>query len=660
MCGIAGLWSAGGGRAVSLENNALSMAAALSHRGPDSSGVWVDPSAGLGLSHRRLAIVDLSPAGHQPMVSRSGRFVLVYNGEIYNHIAMRREIEEVAGSSEWHGHSDTETLLAGIALWGLSATLQKSVGMFALGLWDRRERTLSLARDRMGEKPVYYGWVGGNFTFASELKALRALPGFDNAISRDALGMFTQSCVVPAPLSIYKDIFKLAPSTTITLRSSDLYNRRLPAPEAYWSVAGVANQDTRHDPTRGEDEAIDQLESVLKDAVAMQMIADVPLGAFLSGGVDSSTIVALMQSQSMRPVQTYTVGFEESGFDESPYAASVAKHLGTDHHELKVTAEDARNVISKLPSMYDEPFADSSQIPTFLICAAARRQVTVALSGDGGDELFGGYNRYFWGKRIWQWLSWMPLTLRRSIGSALLAVPPQGWEAIGRLAGGIAMPGDKAHKLGRRLQSVVSMDDLYRSLVTEWPRDSGVVKDSTNLATLLDNRDLVRNLSQAEQRMMLWDALTYLPDDILTKVDRAAMSVSLETRVPILDHRVVEFAWGLPLSMKIKGGQGKWALRQVLYRHVPAALIERPKAGFAIPVGLWLRSSLRDWAESLLDVNLMRQQGYFDAELVQKKWREHLSGRHDWTSQLWAILMFQGWLAENLGAHDASASTRAN
>lgn len=645
MCGIAGLWNADGGERKSLELDARSMASALSHRGPDSSGVWVDQGAGVGVAHRRLAIVDLSPAGHQPMVSQCGRFVLVYNGEIYNHLAMRREIDSSNAGNAWHGHSDTETLLAGIALWGLRETLRRSAGMFALALWDRHERVLHLARDRMGEKPIYYGWIGRLFAFGSELKALRALPNFENQVDRDALALFTQSCVVPAPYSIYKDVFKLAPGTILTLGLAELQRRVLPEPKPFWSVAKMALNGLA-DPIGGETEAIARLEQLLKEAVAGQMVADVPLGAFLSGGVDSSTIVALMQSQSPRRVQTFTVGFDEAGFDEAPYAAAVARHLGTDHHELRVSAGDARHVIEKLPAIYDEPFADSSQIPTFLICAAARKNVTVALSGDGGDELFGGYNRYFWGRRIWNRLAWMPMPVRKAIGTALLAVSRDRWDALGRIARGVSQPGDKAHKLGRRLQDVVDIDGLYRSLVTEWPRDSGIVKQSKSLTTLLDNRDTTSNITAAEHRMMLWDMLTYLPDDILSKVDRAGMSVSLETRMPLLDHRVVELAWRMPLGMKIRAGQGKWALRQVLYRYVPQALIERPKAGFAIPVGMWLRGPLRDWAESFLDERLLHTQGYFDPDLVQRKWQEHLSARHDWTTQLWPVLMFQSWLAQ--------------
>ncbi|MFA6031727.1 MAG: asparagine synthase (glutamine-hydrolyzing) [Myxococcota bacterium] len=643
MCGIAGAWQAGGGDKVHLDQSARLMANALAHRGPDDDGVWSDPQSGICLGHRRLAIVDLSAAGHQPMLSNCRRYVLVYNGEIYNHIAVRLEIEKISGPVEWVGRSDTETLLAGIVLWGLSATLQKCTGMFALALWDRRERVLHLARDRMGEKPIYYGWVGRRFAFGSELKALRALPDFDNPVDRDALALFTQSCAVPAPYSIYKDIFKLPPGTVLTLASAELQNRILPEPVAFWSVAKAASEGLAN-PVASEAEGVSRLEHLLREAVAGQMVADVPLGAFLSGGVDSSTIVALMQSLSSRRVQTFTVGFNESGFDEASYAAAVARHLGTDHHELRVSAADAQSVITTLPTIYDEPFADSSQIPTYLICSAARKNVTVALSGDGGDELFGGYNRYFWGRRIWNSLGWMPLPLRRAFGTLLLAVPEAAWDTLGRATRSVAHGGDKAHKLGRRLKTVSDIDDLYRSLVTEWPRGSGIVRQSENLVTLLDNRYMTANITAPEHRMMLWDMLTYLPDDILHKVDRAGMAVSLETRMPMLDHRVVELAWHLPLAMKIRAGQGKWALRQVLYKHVPAALIERPKAGFAIPVGMWLRGPLRGWAESLLDESVLRTQGYFDAVLVRDKWRQHLSGQHDWTTQLWPILMFQGWL----------------
>ena len=643
MCGIAGLWQGRPPVEVALGYTAKAMAQSLAHRGPDSGGSWVDGSAGIALAHRRLAILDLSPAGHQPMVSADENLVLVFNGEIYNHLALRQELEQSGPTHNWRGHSDTETLLAAFATWGVTATLQKAVGMFAMALWNKRDETLHLARDRMGEKPLYYGWAGGAFAFASELKALRLVPGFDSSVDRDALSLYMQFGYVPAPHSIYRDIYKLLPGTTLAISAEDVSARRLQEPEAYWSVADAARAGLEN-PIEDEGYAVSALEAALKDAVAGQMIADVPLGAFLSGGVDSSTVVALMQAQSSRPVQTFTVGFDEAGYDEAPHAAAVARHLRTDHHEIRVSAADALAVVPRLPDLYDEPFADSSQIPTFLVCAAARGTVTVALSGDGADELFGGYNRYFWGSRIWSRLSWLPLPLRKVLGVGLLAIPATAWDAASGLLPHVTQAGDKAHKLGRRLKSVRSMDDLYHSLVTEWPRGSGIVLGARPLPALSEDSALVDGIPEAEQRMMLWDSLTYLPDDILTKVDRAAMGISLETRVPFLDHRVVELAWRLPIRMKIRGGQGKWALRQVLYRYVPRELIERPKAGFAVPLADWLRGPLRDWAEDLLAEPRMRRQGYLDVVPIRARWVEHLSGRRDWTPSLWSVLMFQSWL----------------
>lgn len=649
MCGLAG---------CIVENNVFKasywpilltkMGDALRHRGPDDSGIWFDEYVAIGLVHRRLSILDLSPAGHQPMHSLCGRYVLVFNGEVYNHLALRTELQAAGFAFDWRGHSDTETLLAGFAAWGVPDTLKRSVGMFALALWDKAERNLTLARDRFGEKPLYYGWVGDAFVFGSELKALRAYPGFDNPINRGALALFLQHCTVPAPHSIYENIFKLEPGCLLTLRPNDLQDRNISI-VPYWRLtdavrAGMAN------PVEDETEAVSLLDAALREAVALQAVADVPLGAFLSGGVDSSTIVALMQTQSVRPVQTFTVGFDESGFDESPHALSVAKHLGTEHHELRVTADDARSVIPLLPQLYDEPFADSSQIPTYLVCQAAHRNVTVALSGDAGDELFGGYNRYFWAERIWNRVAWLPPSLRQALGTTLQQLPIERWDSFGRMlpgSRGIARLGDKAHKMARRMKTVKSLDDLYRSLVTEWPQDIELVKGATRLPTKLDDTSLVVGIPEAEHRMMLWDSLTYLPDDILTKVDRAAMGVSLETRVPFLDHRVAELAWRLPLNMKIRDGQGKWVLRQVLYKYVPRKLIERPKAGFGIPVGQWLRGPLLDWAEALLDERRLVEEGYLNPEPIRNAWQQHLSGRYDWTARLWAVLMFQAWLEEN-------------
>ena len=676
MCGFAGFLLVQPGGLEGLEGLSTRMANAIAHRGPDDFGAWADAQAGIALGHRRLSIVDLSPAGHQPMASGSGRFVMAFNGEIYNHMELRAELErgdglprfarnDGAGARAWRGHSDTETLLAGFEQWGIDATLAKTVGMFAIALWDVQERTLHLARDRFGEKPLYYGWAGSGagraFVFGSELKALRAFPGFANPVCRQALAQYMRFMYVPAPLSIYQGIYKLEPGCVLTIAGAppaEAPAQPLPPAAAHgslslrrwWALADVVQAGAKNQLT-DEVEAVDALEQRLADAVRLQSLADVPLGAFLSGGVDSSAIVALMQQQSTRPVKTFTVGFEEAGFDESPHARAVAKHLGTDHAELFVTAAEAQAVISQLPAMYDEPFADSSQIPTHLVCRAARQHVTVALSGDAGDELFGGYNRYFWGPRIWAKLAWMPYPVRQALGVAISAMPVAGWDALSRplnamLPGGkgIARAGDKAHKLAARLTNVRSLDDLYLSLVTEWQDPASVVRvesghDGAGDFTVTENLDPV-------ERMMYLDSMTYLPDDILCKVDRAAMATSLETRVPFLDHRVAELAWQMPLGMKIKGGQGKWVLRQVLYKHVPRELIDRPKAGFGIPVGQWLRGPLRPWAESLLAEKRLQQEGYFYPAPIRQKWAEHLTGQRDHTASLWAVLMFQAWLSE--------------
>ena len=645
MCGITGIFSGNGFSEDQLTELGVAMGRRLHHRGPDDAGVWCDSAFGIALVHRRLSILDLSSAGHQPMHSASGRYVLAFNGEIYNHLALRAELQAAGHAPTWRGHSDTETLLAGFVVWGVVATLQRAVGMFAIALWDQAERRLTLARDRLGEKPLFYGWVRGAFVFGSELKALRAYPGFDNPVSRDALALYLQHSAVPAPYSIYQNIFKLEPGCVLSVPVAGLASKAVQS-EPYWRFTDVVRRGLA-EPIQSETQAVAALESALREAVAMQAVADVPLGAFLSGGVDSSTIVALMQAQSTRPVQTFTVGFDEAGFDESPHALAVARHLGTEHHALRVTAADARAVIPMLSAMYDEPFADSSQIPTYLVCQAARQHVTVALSGDAGDELFGGYNRYFWSPRVWNHLGWMPPIVRQGLGAVIQQLPVAAWDALGRAlpgARGVARLGDKAHKLAHRLKTVRSLDDLYRSLVTEWPQAADVVRGAGRLPSLLDDARLVAGVPEAEHRMMLWDTLSYLPDDILTKVDRAAMSVSLETRVPFLDHRVVELAWRLPLHMKIRDGQGKWALRQVLYKYVPRKLIERPKAGFGIPVGQWLRGPLRDWAESLLDEKRLQSEGYFNPAPIRARWVEHLSGQRDHTASLWAVLMLQAWL----------------
>ena len=670
MCGLAGYFSTAVQQGMS--ETATQMARAIVHRGPDDAGAWADESAGLALGHRRLSIVDLSAAGHQPMHSASGRWVIAFNGEIYNHMALRDALQADNVAPAWRGHSDTETLLAAFECWGVEATLQRCVGMFAIALWDRQTRTLTLARDRFGEKPLYYGWVGQGeqraFVFGSELKALKAYPGFDAPVCRQALAQYLRFMYVPAPRSIYQGIYKLEPGCLLTVQGQPPATAPLrplrPGQvhgslqvSRWWSLA-AAVQAGASNPITSEADALRLVDEQLTNAVSLQSLADVPLGAFLSGGVDSSTIVALMQRQSSRPVKTFTIGFDEAGFDESPHALAVARHLGTEHHEMRVTAQMARDVIPHLPHMYDEPFADSSQIPTHLVCKAARQQVTVALSGDAGDELFGGYNRYFWGPRIWHRLSWLPMPLRQTLGHSVAAVPIGAWDAMGAPlgvgggTGGVARLGDKLHKLALRLQTVRNIDDLYLSLVSEWQDPASLVIGAGGAGvqeplSLLDDALPASGTSDTALRMMYLDSISYLPDDILCKVDRAAMATSLETRVPFLDHRVAELAWRLPLSMKIRGNQGKWALRQVLYRHVPRELIERPKAGFAIPIGQWLRGPLRDWAEALLDEQRLRREGFLQSGPIRQRWAEHLAGKRDHTPSLWSVLMFQAWLDKN-------------
>jgi len=658
MCGITGAL----GHPLPTGDAIRAMTDALYLRGPDEGDVWMDADAGIALGHRRLSILDLSPAGHQPMRSACGRYAIAFNGEIYNHLDIRRELEKhdlpqsQAGRAGWRGHSDTETLLAGFSAWGVRKTLERTVGMFAIALWDRAERRLYLARDRFGEKPLYYGWAKGAFVFGSELKALRRFPGFDNQVDRNVLALYVQFCYVPSPYAIYRDIYKLEPGCLLSVSLADAgrpSERALAAParhagltiERYWSAvdafrAGLAT------PLRDETEAAGELEARLSEAVRIQSIADVPLGAFLSGGVDSSTIVALMQTQSSGRVKTFTIGFEEAGYNEAKEAKLVAQHLGTDHTEQYVSAQQARDVIPKLPELYAEPFADSSQVPTHLVAQMARPHVTVALSGDGGDELFGGYVRYLWGCRLWARLSRVPPVLRRSLGAVIESIPAPAWDTVGKVMpglGGIARLGEKAHKLSRLAQAH-DVDGFYRMLSTGWSAGESVVRDAQPLRTALDDTAQIEDVTIAQHRMMVWDAVTYLPDDVLHKVDRAAMGVSLETRAPFLDHRVAEFAWRLPLDMKIRHGQGKWIVRQQLYKHVPRELIERAKMGFAIPIDLWLRGPLRVWAEDLLDETRLRQDGYFDTEVVRIAWQQHLSGRHNNLMKLWPVLMFQAWL----------------
>jgi asparagine synthase (glutamine-hydrolysing) len=650
MCGIAGIMFH---RGSGLDRIVSDMTGMIRYRGPDNSGVWGDSNYGLALGHARLSILDLSPAGHQPMESASGRYIIVFNGEIYNHLELRGQL---AGLS-WRGHSDTETLLAAFETWGVNKALQATVGMFALALWDRVERCLILARDRMGEKPLYYGWANGTFLFASELKALEAYPGWRPDIDREALALYMRYAYVPLPYSIYTGIRKLLPGTCATI-SSACAAGYWPEPKPYWSAVAVARQTRRCDWT--DSMAEDELNRLLGGAVKGQMIADVPLGAFLSGGIDSSAVVALMQAHSSRPVKTFTLGFGEDDYNEAPGAKAVAEHLGTDHTEFYVSPADALAVIPLLPSMYDEPFGDSSAIPTHLVARLAKQQVTVALSGDGGDELFGGYNRYSWGSSIWRRIARVPASIRAVAACALTALSPEQWDRIGRMSRTglpasfhLSTLGEKVHKLAAVLDSD-SQTELYRRLVSLQRETASLVIGAQEKPIWADTQAQQLGKQDFSEEMMFHDLVGYLTDDILAKVDRAAMAISLETRMPLLDHRVVEFAWSLPLSMKIRTeSQGKWLLRQVLYRYVPKHLVERPKIGFGIPLDSWLRGSLRDWAEALLDESRLRHEGYFDPASIRKKWQEHLSGRRNWQYWLWNVLMFQAWSS----AHGRSSAS---
>jgi asparagine synthase (glutamine-hydrolysing) len=642
MCGFTGFITSG--RLDAAESVLARMAEAITHRGPDDSGVWWDELAGVGLAHQRLSIVDLSPAGHQPMFSASGRFVIAFNGEIYNHLDLRKELKTV-GVHGWRGHSDTETLLAGFDVWGIEAMIKQCIGMFAFAVWDRQTRTLTLGRDRIGEKPLYYGWQGQGhravFLFGSEVSALRRHPAFAAHINRDALSLYMRHNCIGGEHSIYQGIYKLLPGHLLTLSAGQTD----PKVWSWWSAAKVAKQGVSQPFCGTPDEAVNALESVLKSAVSQQMVADVSLGAFLSGGIDSSTVVALMQAQSSRPVKTFSIGFFEDGYNEAEHAKAVAQHLGTEHNELYVTAQQALDVIPKLPTLYAEPFADSSQIPTYLVSQLARTHVTVSLSGDAGDELFCGYNRYQMTARLCGKLQRLPNFLRRAAATAITAVPPHSWDVLGRWVPG-SLSGDKLHK-GAALLGYTTAAELYRGMVSHWPEPDELVLGAHEPASVLSgSQPELQGLNEVE-RMMALDMLSYLPDDILTKVDRAAMGVSLETRAPFLDHRVVEFAWSLPLSYKLRNGITKWPLREVLYRYVPFELIERPKMGFGVPIDQWLRGPLRDWGENLLNESRLRQEGFLNSAPIRKRWLEHLSGQRNWQYHLWDILMFQAWLETN-------------
>jgi len=646
MCGLTGFLASSAAWPDNAIDLAHRMADTLAHRGPDDAGVWVDAGAGIALAHRRLSIVDLSPAGHQPMISAGGRYVIAFNGEIYNHLELRHELVTSGAAPAWCGHSDTETLLAALDVWGIEATLKRCVGMFAFALWDRERRLLTLARDRLGEKPLYYGWQDGTFLFASELKAFKVHPAFLGEVDRDVLTLYLRYNYVPAPYAIYRGVFKLPAGAYATLAATDLPGVA-PRLTSYWHVMDAVARPVYED--LDDATALRDLEAGLRRSIEGQMVSDVPLGAFLSGGIDSSVVVAMMQAQSNRPVKTFTIGFHEKAYNEAEHARAVATHLGCEHTELYVTPEQAMAVIPGLPDLYDEPFADSSQIPTVLIAQLARQQVTVSLSGDGGDELFGGYNRYFWAARIWQRLGSTPHVLRAGVAKMVMGLSPAAWNRLFDVVGFVlparfryANPGDKLHKLAEML-AARSPEEVYLYLISQWKQPADLVPGATEPSTVLTDRRNCAPLGHFESRMMYLDQISYLPDDILVKVDRAAMGVSLETRMPLLDHRLVEFAWQLPMHMKIRDGQGKWLLRQLLYRYVPKELVDRPKMGFGIPLDAWLRGPLRDWAEVLLSAERLVQEGYFNPEPIREKWQEHLSGRRNCAYHIWTILMFQSW-----------------
>ncbi len=647
MCGITGFLQAPGpGSLDGLNKTITDMMAAIAHRGPDSDGHWTDAETGIALGHLRLAIVDLTSAGHQPMAAASGRYVMTFNGEIYNHTEIRKLLADAGHTPDWRGTSDTETLLAAIDVWGLQTALTRCEGMFALALWDKDSRSLTLARDRMGEKPLYYGWQGAGqdaaFLFGSELHALKQHPAFAHNINRDVLPNYLRHGNVGEDQVIFSGIHKLRPGEMVHLSLQD----PTPVRTLYWDGAAVTTPSSLLDLSPKD--ATDQLETLLLDAIDQQMMSDVPLGAFLSGGIDSSTIVGLMQHLSDRPVHTFSIGFHEKRYNEAEFAAEIATHLGTDHTELYVGTKELLDVIPRLSTIHDEPFADSSQIPTFLVAELARKHVTVALSGDGGDELFCGYDRYLQGARLWDKASKLPAGLRKIGSGALRALPATAlnkiMEPLRKTPQGKEPNGQRLHRLADYGNSA-SVAELHRKMVAVWrfPQDAviGATPPPSLLAEALPDAG---NLNTSE-RMMQLDMLTYLPDDILTKVDRATMAVALESRAPLLDHRVVEFAWQLPFDLKVRDGQSKWLLREVLYRHVPRHLIERPKMGFEVPIGLWLRGDLRDWAEDLLSADRLKNEGFFDPKLIREKWQQHQAESHNWGRQLWAVLMFQDWLS---------------
>ena len=621
----------------------------LVHRGPDDKGYWHNHSMGLSLGHRRLSIMDLSSNGDQPMRSNSGRYIMVFNGEIYNHTALRQELQNSGLSVNWRGHSDTETLLACIDYWGVEKSIKKCTGMFSIAVFDNEEKDLLLIRDRIGEKPLYYGFQDGIFLFASELKAIKKHPNFVGSINRNALALQLRYSYIPSPYSIYTGIKKLKAGSIIrfSLKKLNISQAKLNQPKSYWSLQDTVLDSKKNIYTGKSRVAIKDLSDWLNKSVQDQMVADVSIGAFLSGGVDSSLIVSLMQSQRALPVETFTIGFTEDSYNEAVFSKKIANHLGTKHTELYVSPNDAISVIDKLPEIYDEPFSDSSQIPTYLVSKMTKKNVSVSLSGDAGDELFGGYNRYLWTRKIWDRIKFLPTPLRKAIAIGMSSIPPSNWDRIlKRMSHNTSHLGDKIHKLSSVI-TACSSDEFYINLVSNWKNPNDLVIGAENIPVAINENIDHLNFDSIEQRMMYLDTISYLPDDILTKIDRASMSVSLETRVPFLNHDVIDFAYKLPLSMKIKDGQSKWILRQLLDKYVPRDLIERPKMGFGIPIDEWLRGPLKDWAESLLDESRLKNEGYFNPKLIRIKWNEHQTRKRNWQHHLWDILMFQAWLEKN-------------
>lgn len=645
MCGICGIWDRRSPDDQALRHHLTAMVDTMAHRGPDDAGSFVQQ--GLGLGHRRLAVIDCSPTGHQPMASADGRYVVSGNGELYNYVELGDELRRSGYS--FLGTSDTEVLVAGFQLWGVEKTLSRADGMFAVAVWDTVEHRLQLARDCFGEKPLYYGWAGQVFLFASELKAMHAHPDFAPSVDRGALCLYFRHNCIPTPHSIYEGIHKLPAGTVLTVHRGSRPGS-MPDPVPFWSLAEVAEAGHHARGGMSLDDSVDQLDDTLSRAVRVRMRSDVPVGAFLSGGVDSSLIASLMQTHSRSKVRTFTIAFEDAAFDEAANAAAVARHLGTDHTEHTVTASEALAVIPSLATIYDEPFADSSQIPQTVLARLTRPHVTVALSGDGGDELFAGYNRYAFAGRFWHRLHAVPLPLRRAGASLLTAASPTRWDAVYRRIEPVVpaslrmrMPGTKLHKVAAVLPAA-TLEDAHRVLASHFQDPTHLVLGATEASSLLTTPSLWPSLDDPIERMLYLDTMTYLPDDILAKVDRATMAVNLETRLPFLDPAVAALAWRMPLDHKLRGGTGKWVLRRLLHRYVPAHLVERPKTGFGVPLGDWLRGPLRPWADDLLDTGRIRRQGYLDAEVVGRMWSEHRAGRREWPYELWDVLVFQAWL----------------